>query len=94
MDGSMGTSELVLVAVVAIIAFYYAFTQLMTFKPKGMATGLVVGIISYYVILSIAEEVLTYLIPAFVLIAVLWFFNHRASVRREREKELRRQQQN
>ncbi len=92
MDDSMDTSNLVFVAVVGILAFYFAFTQFMTFKPKGMATGLVVGIISYYIIRSIAADLLIYIIPALAVIAVLWLLSHRASVRRARERERQRQQ--
>lgn len=89
----MTTENLVIVAIVAIIAFYFAFTQIMSGKPKGIATGIVVGIISYYTIRSIAVELLDYLKYGLVAIALLWFLNHRASVRRAR-RERERQQQN
>ncbi len=88
----MSNLEAILVFCGAVLACYFAFTQLKTGKPKGIATGIVVFVISYYVIESVVEQVFLYMIPALAVALAIWWWSYRAKAQREREKQQQNQQ--
>lgn len=89
----MSDLEAILVFCGAVFACYFAFTQLKTGKLKGIATGIIVFVIAYYVIKSVAGQVFIYMIPALLIASLIWWLSHRTKVRREREEHQQQSQQ-